>query len=338
MMRMVSIRRNNSSINGGHSTSRATLYAAVVVAAFALTAIYLFSNNNNNTSNTSTSSNSNSIIISEEEVSPQKVMMNTVAKNAAATATAGGGAVEDYERDEEGGDLMKITQGSVTYTVPTTTTDSENNSHTSKTLDYYHCGPLPSKSNPQLSELVLLHGAAFTKEDWKTSGILDKLCDINNNEDGGDLSITAWDLPVSADGKELIAAYNAMLNDKKLSGNAVTFVTPSASGKALTSLGEMVHEQNAHQELKLLVKGWISVASGSVLQTSDEALLKYVHADIPILAIHGDQDVMGKKVTERLVKLTSAKGVELEGRHPVYLDSPDEFVMEVIKFMEENGL
>jgi hypothetical protein len=53
---------------------------------------------------------------------------------------------------------MKITQGSVTYTVPTTTTDSENNSHTSKTLDYYHCGPLPSKSNPQLSELVLLHG------------------------------------------------------------------------------------------------------------------------------------------------------------------------------------
>ena len=210
--------------------------------------------------------------------------------------------------------------------------------HKTHTLNYYHCGPLPTKSNPQLSELVLLHGAAFTKEDWKSSGILDMLCDINNNEDGGDLSITAWDLPVSADGYELIGAYNAMVNGKKLSGHPVTFVTPSASGKALTTLGTIVHEHDAHQELKLLVKGWIPVASGSVLKVNDEALLKYVHAHIPILAIHGDQDVMGKKVTERLVQLTKAKGVELEGHHPVYLDSPDDFVMEVIKFMEENGL
>jgi hypothetical protein len=27
-----------------------------------------------------------------------------------------------------------------------------------------------------------------------------------------------------------------------------------------------------------------------------------------------------------------------EGGHPVYLDSPNEFVMEVLKFMEEKGL
>ena len=56
------------------------------------------------------------------------------------------------------------------------------------------------------------------------------------------------------------------------------------------------------------------------------------------MAIHGDEDSMGKKVTERLVSLTKARGVELEGRHPVYLDSPDEFVIEVLKFMEENEL
>ena len=309
MTRMVSVRHNSSSNGGGgdNSTSRVTLYSASL-AIFCLTAIYLLSN---------TFYTSTTIISAEPEVSPQMVMMNTVAKN---TATA-----EDYERDEEGGgDLLAITQGSVTYT--------------SSTLDYYHCGPLPTKSNPQLSELVLLHGAAFTKEDWKSSGILDKLCEINNNEDGGDLSITAWDLPVSATGDTLIAAYNAMVNEKRLSGNAVTFVTPSASGKALTSLAEIVFEQDAHPQLKLLVKGWIPVASGAVLKTSDEALLKYVHANIPVLAIHGDQDAMGKKVTERLVKLASAKGVELEGRHPVYLDSPDEFVMEVIKFMDENWL
>ena len=149
---------------------------------------------------------------------------------------------------------------------------------------------------------------------------------------------------MSATGVELRDAFEGMVDKGVLSGGAVTFVTPSASGKALTTLGESIvaeekrDGEEQHSELKVMVKGWISVASGAVLKTSDEALLKYVHDGVPLLAIHGDQDVMGKKVTERLVELTKAKGVELEGRHPVYLDSPDEFVMEVIKFMEENGL
>lgn len=301
MTTMVSIRRNNSNIssnNVGHSlSSRLTFYAAVL-AIFVLTAILL---------NISASPKATS----DEEVSPQKVMMNTVAKSA---VTASG----DFERDEEGGDLLKITQGSVTYTAVKTGT--KNDPQQPKSLEYYHCGPIPTKSNPQLSELVLLHGAAFTKEDWKLSGILDKFCDINNNEDEGDLSITAWDLPVSADGNELIAAYNAMVNEKRLSGSPVTFVTPSASGKSLASLGEIVHEQDAHQELKLLVKCWIPVASGAVLKTSDEALLEFVHAGIPILSIHGDQDAKGKEVSERLVKLTSARGIELGKSTPLNID------------------
>jgi len=332
---MVSIRRNSS---GTQSTMRVTLYAAIL-AAFALTAIYLLSD----------TSSSTAVSIEEEEVSPQKVMMTTVRKKTAtasksstiADATTTTAAItEDYERDEEGGDLMTITQGSITYKSTTNNSPQQ--------LDYYHCGPHPTplqSQHPQqpssTSELILLHGAAFTKENWKTSGILDKLCDINNNEDGGDLSISAWDLPVSATGVELRDAFEGMVDKGVLSGGAVTFVTPSASGKALTTLVESVignEEEQEHSELIVMVKGWISVASGAVLKTSDEALLTYVHDGVPVLAIHGDQDVMGKKVTERLVELTKAKGVELEGRHPVYLDSPDEFVMEVIKFMEENGL
>ena len=233
---------------------------------------------------------------------------------------------------------MTITQGSVIY--------ETTQQHSSATLDYYHCGPLPNTkkstttttTSSSLSELVLLHGAAFTKEDWKSSGILDKFCDINNNEDEGNLSTTAWDLPVSANGDDLIAAYTAMVEKRVLSGGAVTFVTPSASGKALTSLGESTdNDAQQNDKLKLMVNGWISVASGSVLKTTDEALSTYFKASVPVLAIHGDEDAMGKKVTERLVRL-GAKGVELEGRHPVYLDSPDEFIMEVLKFMDEHGL
>ena len=320
MTMMVSVRHSSST--SGHSTARVTFYAAIL-AVFALTAIYL------------SSDNTSIMKQEEEEISVQKMMMKgTVTKKTASAESA-----EVYERDETGGDLMTITQGSVIY-------------QTTQQLDYYHCGPLPSNIQEQqqpsssFSELVLLHGAAFTKENWLNSGILEKLCDINNNEDEGNLSTTAWDLPVSATGEELLAAYTALVEKGVLSGGPVTFVTPSASGKALTSFVEKLHQQQQqpqkdgtnYNQLKALVKGWIPVASGSVLKTSEEALQLYVTEGIPILAIHGDEDSMGKKVTERLVSLTKARGVELEGRHPVYLDSPDEFVIEVLKFMEENEL
>src|SRR6056300_871480 len=114
-MRMVSIRRNNNGVGGHFSTSRVTLYAATV-AVFILTAIYLFSNNNSSSSTTTH-------INSAEEVSPHKVMMNTV-KNTKSTSTTNNAKDEtlsntenNFDRDEEGGNIMTITSGSVSYTV-----------------------------------------------------------------------------------------------------------------------------------------------------------------------------------------------------------------------------
>ena len=233
--------------------------------------------------------------------------------------TSTGIAAKNREQlDEEDVDPLKITTGSVSYG--------------DKTLPYYHCGPLPSQENTDLTELVLLHGAAFTKEDWKTSGIIDMLCDIDNEEDEGNLSISALDLPVSADGKELGLAFDALESNKIVSGRAATFVSPSASGKALTNLAE------DKSELMRIVKAWIPVATGSVLNTADSTLLQYKESKIPVLAIHGDQDAMGKKVTGKLSKLLDVEGIELSGRHPVYLDSPEEFVQEVMQFLAEEGL
>ena len=229
---------------------------------------------------------------------------------------------EREQLDEADVDPLTITQGSVTYE--------------GKALPYYHCGPLPSQDNPDLTELVLLHGAAFTKEDWKTSGILDMLCDIDNEEDEGNLSISALDLTVSADGKDLGLAFDALVADKVLSGRAAAFVSPSASGKAMLGLAELSKSGGA--ELKRIVKAWIPVATGSVVKAEEATILQYKLDNVPILAIHGDQDAMGKKVTERLKQLNGAKGVELSGRHPVYLDSPEEFVQEVLQFLDEEGL
>mmetsp|Transcript_13049 Transcript_13049/g.23674 ORF Transcript_13049/g.23674 Transcript_13049/m.23674 type:complete len:174 (+) Transcript_13049:273-794(+) len=172
------------------------------------------------------------------------------------------------------------------------------------------------------------------------------LCEINNEEDEGNLSISALDLPVSADGTELVLAFEALTSKKILSGRPVTFISPSASGKSIVSLGEMAAaasknsgsggSSSSSTELTRIVKGWIPVASGAVSGASESALKQY--ADIPILALYGDEDEMGKKVTQILVASNGAKGVELEGRHPVYLDSPEEFVQEVMQYLDEEDL
>eukprot|EP00579_Thalassiosira_antarctica_P002008 CAMPEP_0201869868 /NCGR_PEP_ID=MMETSP0902-20130614/3217_1 /ASSEMBLY_ACC=CAM_ASM_000551 /TAXON_ID=420261 /ORGANISM="Thalassiosira antarctica, Strain CCMP982" /LENGTH=306 /DNA_ID=CAMNT_0048395427 /DNA_START=12 /DNA_END=932 /DNA_ORIENTATION=- len=296
----------------GQSTHRVTLYAAVI-AVFVITGIYLLALPKIGSSGGSDSTTSS------EVVSPRTALNQRLS---AMSSSSGSAPKNKEELDEEDVDPMKITHESVAYG--------------EKTLPYYHCGPLPSHDNPELTELVLLHGAAFTKEDWKSSGILDMLCQIDNEEDEGNLSISALDLPVSADGKELGMAFDALTSNKILSGRAATFVSPSASGKAIVSLGEMA--ANDINELTRIIKAWIPVASGAVVKAPESTLLQYKSANIPILAIHGDQDAMGKKVTNRLTEFSDAKGVELEGRHPVYLDSPEEFVQEVMQFLDEKGL
>ena len=198
-------------------------------------------------------------------------------------------------------------------------------------------GPSPTKDNMELTELVLLHGAAFTKENWISSEILEMLCDLNNDTDQGNLSVTAWDLPVSSDGSDLASAFDAMVSKSFLSGRAVTIISPSASGKAMVSLAQM-KSANTSNDLARISKAWIPVASGSVLSAEESVILQYKLAGIPILAIHGDKDKMGAKVTQKLQVQVDAKGVELEGRHPVYLDSPEEFVQEVMQFLVEEGL
>ena len=250
------------------------------------------------------------------------------------------------ELDEVDVDPLKITSGSVNYNT--------------KTLSYYHCGPLPSSSaaaaaaaaaaahddddkslDINMSELVLLHGAAFTKEEWKTSNILQMLCEINNEEDEGDLSILALDLPVTADGMELGLAFDSLVSGGVLTGRPVTIITPSASGKSVLSLGEMNSSSgssNSNELLTRIIKAWIPVASFAVLKASESTLVKYKNANIPILSIHGDEDEAGKKVTERLKEVSNANGVELGGRHPVYLDSPEEFVQEVMQFLDVMNL
>lgn len=251
---------------------------------------------------------------------------------------------------------VEITLGEVTY-------GSVINNF--KQLPYYHCGPSAQEQQQQeekVTELVLLHGAAFSKEDWKTSGILEMFCQVNNNNNNNNnlesknnsgrrlsstfnfqrpLSVTALDFPVSSYGSDLQEAFESLTAEHVLSGNPVTILSPSASGKAIISLGEMSQYTTSIDKssiLESILKAWIPVASGSVLTTYPEALQEFKNKNVEILAIYGDMDNMGKEATKRLVDVSDARGVELKGRHPVYLDSPEEFVEEVLRFLEEKDL
>jgi pimeloyl-ACP methyl ester carboxylesterase len=179
-------------------------------------------------------------------------------------------------------------------------------------IDYYHCAG-------KKKHLVLLHGAKFTKENWKTIGILGKFCQYS------ELSVSAMDLPVSAGHEDLQALLTSM-EEAGLLTTPVVVVTPSASGKTITDWiknGDVT-------TLKSFVSLWIPVAAGSVASVSEEQLIGLGNA-LPIFAIYGNRDVMGQQTTERLANLAGAETLEIEGGHPCYLDSPDDFVSAILQ-------
>lgn len=194
-------------------------------------------------------------------------------------------------------------------------------------IEYYHCGPQLDSTE---HEMLLLHGAAFTKEDWKRSGILSQLCGANNNE-GKRFSVTALDLPVSATGDDLESVFDGLVKQGVLSGQPVVVVTPSASGRSVVTL---LDDESA---VSKVLAGWIPVAPAMVSQSPDDVFDVLIELSIPVLAIYGDRDSFGEQVTNKLVRVANARDVELEGGHPVYLDSPDEFVEEMLKFLDGVG-
>jgi hypothetical protein len=179
-------------------------------------------------------------------------------------------------------------------------------------VDFYHCRDAQEKKH-----LVLLHGLKFTKEDWKTSGILQQLCTTPG------LTVSALDLTVQATHQEFIQLLeqSPSLFSKALPISAV--VTPSASGKVITDWminGDISTVSN-------YIHIWIPVAAGSVHSTTEQQLEALRVSGMDILAIYGDQDKRaGHDTSMRLQQWSGGTTVELKGGHPCYLDSPDEFV------------
>ena len=106
----------------------------------------------------------------------------------------------------------------------------------------------------------------------------------------------------------------------------VNIITPSASGNTI------VDWLSDTAELEQYVHKWIPVASPAIAQ-ADKDKLNEIGKSLPILAIHGDQDKAGGRLSNILGTYSHAKVVEIPGKHPCYLDSPDLFVKEVRAFL-----
>ena len=172
--------------------------------------------------------------------------------------------------------------------------------------------------------MVLLHGASFSKENWKRKEILDTLCEDSR------LSITALDLATSSGGKELKNVLDAMRTEGMIqTDKPIALVTPSASGYTVVNwIGT-----DTVDSLLNYVGYWIPVASPAI-NYAGENELKALKDRLGILALYGSRDGGGKNVSERLQTLSNAEVIEVaDAGHACYLDQPDVFIQELLAFL-----
>lgn len=220
-------------------------------------------------------------------------------------------------------------------------------------IDYYRCSRVArasgarkgdaNVSNRKAKTLLLFHGAAFTKKNWKESGILKRLCSLDNGDEtpGGaqvkddadstsTLDVYAFDLPVSATAHDLKSLLDALHRQGAISLPVDAIVTPSASGK-------MVVEWDPTQDASLPALSsyaslWMPIASPAVasVQHPDQQFPQQFK-NVRVVPVYGDQDAAGKRtMTTLATNVPGSDLVELSGRHPCYLDSPNDFVRLVL--------
>jgi pimeloyl-ACP methyl ester carboxylesterase len=185
---------------------------------------------------------------------------------------------------------------------------------------YYHCPANPNLKD-DVHHIVLLHGASFTKEIWVQKGILQQFCaEPTVSATALDMSFgTYTTLQTILDALEEIPSSSVQ--------KPVVLVTPSAGGTAVVDW--MINGDV--NTLREYVSVWIPVAVGSLSSATDEQVQNI--APLRVLAIYGDGDTSGGRHSQRLARLVGATVVELSGGHPVYRDSPDEFVAAILEYL-----
>jgi hypothetical protein len=192
-------------------------------------------------------------------------------------------------------------------------------------VEYYRC----RASTDAERTILLFHGASLTREQWKTSGILDDLCGRPG------LTVYALDLSVASDAVDLKALMDDLASSNlvfRLPVDAV--VTPSASGSMVVDWGGRTYLANASfAPMASYWSLWVPVACPSVSSVDPPDKLGGMFPGVEILAVHGDQDASGGRVMQRLETYAGATLVTIDGGHACYMQSPGDFVDAVLAAM-----
>jgi hypothetical protein len=229
---------------------------------------------------------------------------------------------------------------------------------------YYSCNNFVSSvsgnNHPEpntILDIVLLQSNSYTIDDWKRSGMLSYFCNATLASIAPAVRVVALDLPPTATHtvlREVLSDLVAGLQTHpsypiKIAG----LVTPSASGSIVMdwllassnnpnedSTDEDDDYDAQHGDLRTYVNSWIPVASNGLLHIPQVTIEPAV-SNLPILSIYGDQDIAGKRSSTLLEQSSSSNQVtvqELKGRHPVYFESPKDFVQTVLRYLVQQQL
>lgn len=175
------------------------------------------------------------------------------------------------------------------------------------------CGSTNSAS----TAWILLHGAKYSRADWKV--IQPELCTLES-------AAYALDLPSQRTRVDL----QKIMKRLSLGGKDVYLVTPSASGRIVSDWLE-----NDIDGFADIFHTWVPVAPVSMLTLDLTYLRELKDRSVRVHAVYGRQDEKGRQISIRLAEEVSASLEEIEGGHPCYLDSPNDFIASMDKLMSD---
>lgn len=166
--------------------------------------------------------------------------------------------------------------------------------------------------------VILLHGARFSSDTWRTLGTIDKLAEAGYR-------VLALDLPGYGRSETSPIGAEAFLAEAMaaLGIDKAVFVSPSMSGQFSFPLLVRSPEK---------VTAFVPVAPAG----SEKYLRQLKRVRVPTLIIWGEKDqiIPIEKSDALAAVLVDSKRVILKGAtHPCYLDRPDDFHRELLAFL-----
>lgn len=185
-----------------------------------------------------------------------------------------------------------------------------------------HVEQVLKKSTVPKLDILFLHGASFTSQNWLDIKSLDHVANWGYRG-------VAIDLPGKGKSPDVIDPSGQFLEAfiSTLRMSNVVIVSPSASGAY--SLSYLLDEPKRSAEI---VKGFVPIAP--VLTQAYKS--KYPDSQIPTLIVYGTKDSRGPQVLNDLKLLPKSEVAPItDAGHACYLDKPDQFHKVLFTFLKK---